>query len=401
MATRELTGSSHPLAIFQQYVLANLAYWQSYIAAKLSDTPAMDRSRDQILRGLLFAIELQAAWPAVSELIETLAAYMERRGYWEAWQRVLTQALAVAQQSNDQASVVRLSGLLARLAQRQSDFRRAVHYYRRTIHLGRRLGDRYNEARACSNLGYLYTEHGYWWRAELLCCHALLIFEQLGSLHGQAHTVNHLGYLFTRRGQWDQAWQYLDQACIYWRALGDDHGLMYGYINLGVLCNETDRPDEALIYFQKALKQADLVREEALMGNLYMNMGMSFRSKGELTKAEEHFQQAKAIFQRFFNSFGLTLTLDNLGLLYMDQRRWPEAGATLENALHIWRDLGHKHNEIRTVIYLIEYELARGDMQQASKWLKDADRLLQQCDPTREYHQLHRRVNKFRRSLAG
>jgi hypothetical protein len=74
MATRELTAPPSPLAVFQQYVLANLAYWQIYIAAKLTDTPAMDRSRDQMLRGLIFAIELKEAWPAVGELIETLKA---------------------------------------------------------------------------------------------------------------------------------------------------------------------------------------------------------------------------------------------------------------------------------------------------------------------------------------
>lgn len=401
MAVNELTATQNPVGLFRHYVLTNLSYWQDFVAARLKDTTALDRDHPQIVRAISFALELDDAWPAVEGLIEEFAAYMERRGYWEAWQWILTKALAVAQRSDDKASVVRLSALLARLALRQSRFKEAITYHRSTIHIARRIGDRTNEARACSNLGYFYIEQGYWRRAETLCCHALLIFEQLGHQHGLAHTENHLGILYTRQGLWEQARQHLEHACAIWQAMRDEHGLVYGYDNLGRLLNEMELPDEALPYLQQALNQAKLVGEEALTGSIHLNMGNAFKLKGELGKAESHYWQAKTIFQRFTNSLGLALTLDNLGLIYLDQKKWQEASLHLENALHAWCDLNNKHNEIRSITYLVEYELLRGNQRQASNWLEKAEQLLSQYDSTGEYHQLQLQVNKLRHNLSG
>lgn len=401
MAERGLTPVSHRHDLFCRYVVTNLSYWQAYVAAQATDIAALDRGRERILTAIAYAFNLAETWPTVRSLIETLVAYMERRGYWDAWQAILTKAIEVAQQVDDRAGEVLLLALLARLFQRQSHFEQAINCYRQTIRLARRIGERYNEARACSNLGYLYCEKSQWWRAEVLCCHALTIFEQLGSQHGQAHTENHLGILYTRQAQWDKARQHLECACSIWQAMGDDHGLVYGYDNLGRLFNELEQPDEAFAWLQKALDQAKLVGEEALAGSIHLNMGNALRLKGEFAAAKAHCWQAKAIFQRFANSLDLALTLDNLGLIYLDQKEWLDADLYLQNALQAWRDLKNNHNEIRTIIYLVEYELARGNQQRAATWLNEGEWLLSGYDPIGKYRQLHMQLNRFRRSLSS
>lgn len=400
MAVSELAALQNPAAVFRRYVLTNLSYWRTFIAAELKDTAALDRSYDRIVRAISFALELEDAWPSVGELIEEFATYMERRGYWEAWQWVLAQALTIARRSNDLPSIVKLSALLARLSLRQSRFKEIISYHRSTIHAARRIGDRTNEARACSNLGYFYIEQGRWQRAETLCCHALLTFEQLGNQHGLAHTTNHLGILYTRQGLWDKARQHLEHACAIWQAMGDEHGLMYGYTNLGMLFTEMKYPHESLFYLQKALEQAKRVGEEAIVGTLYMNMGISYRLKGDLAKAEEHYWQAKTTFQRFSNLWGLATIHDNLGLVYLDQQRWQEGGLHFKTALELWRNLNNKHNEIRVITYLVEYELARKNQQQAKRWLKEAEQQLNQYDQIRQYSQLYAKLEEFRRSLS-
>jgi tetratricopeptide (TPR) repeat protein len=207
MANAVLTNTQSYANFFRRRVLSSTQHWRTYVAAEVTDTAALDRGRNQIVRAILFALELEEAWPAARELIETLSPYMERRGEWGTWNPVLSRALEAARRSQDRAGMVSLSALLARLLQRQSRFRQAIAYYRYTIHSARQIEDRYNEARACSNLGYLYVEQSRWWRAEILCCHALAIFEQLESNHGRAHTENHLGVLYTRQSLWERARQ--------------------------------------------------------------------------------------------------------------------------------------------------------------------------------------------------
>jgi Flp pilus assembly protein TadD len=98
---------------------------------------------------------------------------MERRGLWNVWNSMLRRAIQMADFVGDEVASVNLSALLARLLFQQSYFTEASHTYRQTIRLARKTRDKFNEARACSNLGYYYAENGQWYRAEVLCCYAL------------------------------------------------------------------------------------------------------------------------------------------------------------------------------------------------------------------------------------
>lgn len=391
---------TNPPFVFRRYVLTNLRYWQDYVTANAMDTPALDLKYDLVLKAISFAFKLEDAWPVARDLIDAFASFMERRGYWTSWQTILTEAIETAQRIDDKAGEVLLSALLARLLQRQSHFTQAIRCYQQTIRLARRHGDRYNEARACSNLGYLYFEQGYWWRAEVLGCHALATFEQLGSQHGQAHTENHLGILYTWQGVWDKARQHLERACVLWQAMDDHQGLMYGYMNLGILSIYLESFPEALLYSEKALYQASLVGEELVVGSIYINIALAYRLKKEPLKAEKYTRQAETIFRRFSNTFELANIQENLGAIYVDQQKWIEANSYLNSALAAWRTLKNKYGEIQTMLHFIRYELVRGNVRQAHIWLNIVEYELGQYDQTRQYYQLHKQMDEFRRSLT-
>ncbi|MBN1991582.1 MAG: tetratricopeptide repeat protein [Anaerolineae bacterium] len=372
-----LTNSQSRANFFQQKVLANVAYWQKWVAANMADVAALDRERSGILRGIAFGLEAgQAAWPLVYELIEGFAPYMERQGHWEVWRNVLIQAGSTAAQLNDKTKTVALSISSARLLQWQARFVEAKQAYRRVIHLARQIDNAVYRARAYSNLGFLYTEQGYWWRAEILCRHALRTFEQLDNLHGRAHTHNHLGVLYTRQGCYELAQPHFEQASTLWQTMGDDHGLMRGYINLGMLYVLTQQPDPALAYLQKALHLAQRLGEETEIGLIYLNIGIAYRQQGEPVQAEANARQSATIFKRFLNSMGQALALDNLGLACLDQGKWAEANSSFHTSLEIWRKVGSKQGELRTMIYILTYEVELGHWPQAAAQLAEVERLM-------------------------
>jgi tetratricopeptide (TPR) repeat protein len=378
MEVGNLSTSSSSQSLFREYVLSNIEYWRDYVALRATDISLLDRGRNRIVKAIIFALDLEEAWPFIAELIESFSSYMERRGHWETWSWVLTQTIEGASASNDLVNKVSLTALLARLLQRQGRNEEAVTYYRRTIYLARRIGDQFNKARACSNLGYLCIDHGYWGRAEVLCCHALDIFKAIDNDHGRAHTENHLGILFTRQHRWGSAQQHLLQACKIWRSNNDDHGLMRGFINLGNLYHQMGRGDQALIYHKKALYQANLVGEEAETGMILINMAITQKKAGDLASAESLLWQAETIHKRLSNDKGLALTWHNLGWLYVDQHKWQNAKFYLETALTASRNLSDSYIEIETLIGLVKYEIARRDKESALVQLEALDRSINQ-----------------------
>lgn len=85
-----LIDTSTRTTYFHRGVVANIRYWQSWVADKLVDVPAVDRERDNIIKAITFALNLETAtWLAVNQLIIDLFDYIESWGHWDSWNQVL------------------------------------------------------------------------------------------------------------------------------------------------------------------------------------------------------------------------------------------------------------------------------------------------------------------------
>jgi tetratricopeptide (TPR) repeat protein len=384
---------------FQQRLQTLLTHWRDHAAVQQVQVAVLDREREVILKAINLGLDSTPLWPLVCPLILAFAPYMERRGHWAAWETVLQRAIAVAQQVSDPSAETTLTALLARLSQRMSHPQDVVRYYRRALHLGRQTGNRFEIARACSNLGFHYIDRGRWWRSEVLSQRALGIFEQLDSNHGRAHTHNHLGLLYTRQRRWPEAEVQLKSACEVWVKMGDQHSIIYGYENLSVLYNDMVRPTEALTWLEKAYDQVKLTGEEAELGKILANMGTAWRDNGDPTRAESYLSQAEAIFRRDANQHGLAQAWGHLGILYLQQARWSEARPLLQNSKLTFHAVQAIDSEVTALTYLIECELLSAASAQAELYLNEAEHLLTLHDLGQQGDFFVERIGKLRQRL--
>lgn len=330
---------------FRTYLLTRLHHWRDHAAVKTIDIATLDGEQEHILKAITLGLELAEAWAVVRDLIVVFAPYMERRGHWEAWHVLLQRAIAAAQRMGAVEGEITLTTLLAKLCQRQSKHQEVVRYYGRVIRLARRTGNHYEMARACSNLGYLYTDLDHWWRAEILNQHALAIFVQLESDHGCAHTHNHLGALYLRQQRWLEAEEHLQQACAHWQQMGDMHSLIYGLLNLGVLYVEQGIAQQAMHYLTAAYQRAATTGERTLTGNILNNMAIAYRLQHDFAQALLHAQQAEQIFREHHNTLELAHVWHNLGLIYGQNNQTANANAYVAQALQLYHQLGNRYGE--------------------------------------------------------
>lgn len=173
-----------------------MRYWQKFVSDKQSNVAELDRERERVVNAIGFGLDHEEPRGEALALLRGYASHLEWRGHWEDWGRLLNRAIHSVRRIDDVEAATIFTIDLAKLAQRQGKIEAAIDHYRQAIRLARQAGNRFQKARAYSNLGYLYTEQGDWPRAEAMCRHALQLFEALGSDHGRAHTENHLGLLF-------------------------------------------------------------------------------------------------------------------------------------------------------------------------------------------------------------
>jgi DNA-binding SARP family transcriptional activator/Flp pilus assembly protein TadD len=361
-----LRTDSAEAQFFVQRVLAMVERWRTTEAVEQIDVTVLDHEYAAVLKAIALGLELPAGWPTVKTLILAVTPYMERRGHWQEWTAILERAIAAAPCAADFDGEITLTALLARLCQRASQPYAVVRHYRQAIRLARRRGNRYEEARACSNLGYAFVLKGQWWRAEQLCHHALTLFLDLNSTHGQAHTHNHLGVLYTRLHRLDTAITHLQQACALWEAMGDNANLSYGYNNLGMLYLEMEQPAQALPWLQRAYHTAQAVGDHARIALFEMNLGVTYYQSGQLDEAEDRLKAAEGLYRTLATPLGLAQTWGNLGEVYLARDRLPEAEAYLQAALETYRGLGNVDGELKTLTGYRRLASAHGNQVEAT-----------------------------------
>lgn len=356
---------------FQQRLQHLLTYWRDHEAVAELQIAVLDRERSVILKVISLGLDIKSLWCIARPLIINLTPYMERRGHWEEWHTILERAIAVAQQKGDQDHEVTLTSLLARLCQRMSRPQEVVKHYSRVIRLARRIGNRFEEARACSNLGYLYIDGGRWWRSEVLSKHALALFEELDNDHGRAHTHNHLGLLYTRKRQFDLAGEHLKIACLIWRSMEDDHGLLRGLLNQGLLYLDIENPTDALLALSEALRLAEETGDRIEIGTIHNNVGLAQIQTGDYTKAWRSLMAAKEIFVSIQDPQMLARVFQNMGRVYHYENEWHNALEMYEFALETIRLTNNREAEINIRLSLAEYAIARMNDELASTQLRE------------------------------
>ncbi len=378
MATHSLDDNSYYARFFRKKIGTNLQYWHRFLNRSISSIENLDGERACIINAISYGLSFDETWDQVYQLMIPFSLYIEKRGPWKVWHQLLIQAIDKAQSLKEIDRATTLSILLAKLLQRQQQYPLAISQYKQAIKLARQTNNLYEEARACTNLGYLYIEESRFYRARILCCYALDIFNALNNNHGLAHTENHLGMLCIRQEDWAQAQQHLQRACEIWQIMNDDYGLMYGLINLGLLYDEMQQPQQAIDYLEKALQIANSTGDELNTAVIYMNMGVAYRYLKNFRQSEYYARQAETIFKQKSNLHRLADVWGNLGLVYSNQKKWLEAQFYLDISLKTHRQLQDKSKEIDTLLYQLEYELVQMNDSNLSPLLNELDSLIAQ-----------------------
>jgi hypothetical protein len=274
-----------------------------------------------------------------------------------------------------------------------------VQSYRWVIRLARRENNRYELARACSNLGYYYIETKHLCRAELLSHYALSIFNDLQSSHGRAHTHNHLGVLFTRQCRWADAKEHLISACTIWQSIQDQFGLMRGHGNLGYLSNEIGNYSGAIHHSTIALELADKSGEEALIGRFAANISFGNLKTGNLQQAKKFASLAERIFNKYSDRLGLAQISHTNGLIAIAENDYLKAQTSINYALEELTLLGNYYFLIYTKFTKIELAIRLQDYFAAEKELVETNALIAEYLVGNTWQVYHDKLNESWRCL--
>lgn len=347
----------------REMVRNGLSMWQGRLAkGPIGSYDEFEES--QLIASCLLAFDPKWSTPDAKsfadtcEIVRVATPQIEGRKRWDKWADVLGKAIETANAIADVATLSDLVMLYHNYGRSLLSIDRYAEgeaAYLKAIQLARKAQDHHSEARACSNLGYYYVDQGHWWRSEILCCHALAIFEQLDNAHGKAHTYNHLGVVYYRQARWAESKAALNQAVKLFHSLNSDTGLLFAYTNLGTLAYETMQADRAVFWANKVIEIARKLGDTRSQGIGTNNLAAAYALSQDYDKAKAASDDTMAIYEMCHDPVGTARAHLNRGEILLRLGEYQQGMQHLDIAFGAFSGLSNADGMVEILTFLIDY----------------------------------------------
>jgi len=269
------------------------------------------------------------------------------------------------------AEVCRLRGNLLRVT---SKYEGARGQFQQSLDMARAVGNDSQQIQALIALGYLSSIEGKTSQAQNYAKQAIEFSQERHLENLTTDGLLELGNSFKARGDYEQAEKYFKQAIEFAQSNKGRLTEAKGKINLGGLYVQQLRTDEGLVLVQEALTFFQQGNYKTEVSICLTTIARADRQKGEYDAAHSALDQKLELARQGSDQRQIALSQGEIGAVFIEQERYPEALKQYNQALVINRSIGNlintaysQHNRGDILWRLGQYEDARQALAEALK----------------------------------
>ena len=255
-------------------------------------------------------------------------------GRLEQAREYLEKALQIYNQEGDRIGEGRVLNDMGRVFAEIGNREKARGDFEKALSIYQEQEDHPGEGSALNNLGWVFITLGQNKQAQQYYERALSIFRELGDRIGEGATLNNLGRVYEDLKQRERAQEYYKQALGIFQEERDRKGEAWSLNNLGKVYRKLGQYEQSLQYLEQALNiRREIDRKGE--GRTLKNLGTVHEILGNKRQAMQYYKEALNIAQEIEDHEGQGKTLRNMGKLYLDQKSYEVALASLLLAKNI------------------------------------------------------------------
>ena len=387
--------------LFRRQVAANARFWMDQIAGHPAGITSAHPERDNIVKALSRALQLETAWAPATDLLLAFHPYMERRGVMAEWEQFVEACLAICRRQGDLSAEAALLDRLGELKRDQGAWDEAVALHTEASQRFGELGQDAGRARALGNLGLAqrlqrrFPEAREALEAALACCQAC------GDLQLQAFVLNTMGQVQYDEFQHEEAIATYGTAARLWSQTGNLEGMARTQQNLGLAYQALGDSVRAESSYLSAIELYQQTHSRIYLALTSMNLGNLYLREKKHDRAEAIYRQAKGVLEQTGYTLGLAQVLNNLGMACTGQAQWHQAEDFFRRSISLWRQIGEPVSQANAEDNLAEAYLLQHRWKDAREVLDRARERLGGFEPTGRVKALLADIDEHLRAVAA
>ena len=245
-------------------------------------------------------------------------------------------------------------------------FTEAMSYFRKSMDIYEKLGNKKGMARIHANMANTYKFQGMVDKALEHHHESLRREQECGASEDElARCHFNIGACYSGLLRLDLAQSFYEYARKIWENSGDRMKLSYLYNNIGTVYMRKEELDKAREYFQKALEIREDLGDKKGTASTLVNLGSLHEKLSENESALDCFIRSLELYEEIGNRRGIAYTCGCVGGVYTALGRLDEAEELISRGLEITRELKVKDWEIFCLEKITDLYETKADLQKA------------------------------------
>ena len=270
-----------------------------------------------------YAVEAQQ-WQPIIDISQNLRRFLNIRTYWQELEEIQKYALEASQLSGNifaKANILNQLGEIDRLRGRAKE---GVIKCEESKKVFQSLNDKYGEAKASYNLGYLNRSLGKFENSAKSFGEALSLFrnvEKTGNIDVRediADSLDGLGQAYEKQGELDKAEEALRESLKIKEKLNNRFKRSISLNNLGKIYTQKNLLEEAKLTFEECLKIKLEIFDSQGEGTSLNELGKVHRLMGDYDRALDYYIRSLEVKEKVSINAGSTPDKHGQGLTYME-----------------------------------------------------------------------------------
>jgi predicted ATPase len=259
-------------------------------------------------------VPLVEAGPRVEALLK-LGKVLELVGEWGRAEKVVVEALGLAQNLGERRAYAACETALAEIARKQGRYDEAVARLERAARDFGALSDDAGVGRVLHLAGTVAAQRGDYAKATENYQASLAIRERLGDKSSMAALLSNLGIVVEYQGDLDAARRFHERALALRTEMGDRWAIAVSTNNLGLILAMQRRFDEARTLLQRSMQLSGEVGDGWLVAIGHNNLGNTTRGLGDYDAARTHYRDSLRAYRDFDDKWAMAILLEDIGML--------------------------------------------------------------------------------------
>jgi len=224
----------------------------------------------------------------------------------------------------------------------KSDFPKAIEYFKESLKICEKMGDKSGIANNLGNIGVIYADISDFPKALEYHSKALKIYEELGDKSGISVNLGNMGNIYHHQSNYPKSLEYYLKALKMDEELGRKSGILANLNNIGHIYSSLSEHLKALEYYQKSLQISEELEDKSGIALGLGNIGIAYYYLSEYEKALEYYLKSLKIEEEIGNKRNIAGKLHNIGAIYSERQDYPKALEYYLSALEINEEINNK-----------------------------------------------------------